>query len=101
MLKQLAAPYGILPNMYITLRSADRPVTTEASSSVPKGKFYPQTLGIPTTLKWGASPTEVRDWFHKWDLWFHAACPQRDNVPLLIHYVRIQLDSTWEREIVA
>ena len=99
MIKQLAAPFGIVPNMYISLRLADRPGATEASSSTEKGKFYTQTLGMPTTLKWGASPTEVRDWFHKGDLWFHAACPLRDNVPLLIHYIRIQLDSTWEREI--
>ena len=96
-LQQMAAPYGILPNQYITLNTPGH--TTEGGSPAIKGRFYPQTQGMPSTLKWGASPTEVRDWFHKWSLWYPAACPQKDNMPLLIHYVRLQLDNTWEREI--
>ena len=85
LIQGLVSPFGIQLSDYITADQPTLPPTHATQPPASKGKFYPSTNGMPDTLKWGATPTDLKQWFMHWELWYRVACPNQNNPPLLWH----------------
>ena len=62
-----------------------------------QGRLNVNLPGLPAKLEWGANPSELANWFLRWDLWWNAAYLGAPNPGQLVQMQRMYLSDEWLR----
>ena len=62
-----------------------------------QGRINVNLPGLPAKLEWGASPSDLANWFLRWDLWWNASYQGAPNPGRLVQMQRMYLSDEWLR----